>query len=367
VIHLAAGLAPRGYETRLVIGRESGREGNLLDLALARRVNLLCLDGLAREIRPLDDLRALFGLWRELRRFRPHVVHTHTAKAGLVGRVAALCAGVPVVVHTYHGHVLRGYFGRAASAAFRALERLLGVFTSALVTVSDSVKDDLVALGVAPARRIRVVPLGLELEPLAGALPRGGLRGEAGFGAEAPLVGMVGRLAPIKDVPTFLEAARLLRERRPDVRFSLVGDGDERDRLEARARDLGVADVVRFHGWRRDLPEVYGDLDVVVNCSRNEGTPVALIEALAAARPVVATAVGGTPDLLRQGAFGTLVAAGDPAALAAAIDAVLADPGAAQARAREGSAHVLVRHGVPRLLDDLDSLYRGLLAERSLP
>jgi glycosyltransferase involved in cell wall biosynthesis len=366
VIHLAAGLAPQGYDTWLVVGRESEREGSLLDLALARGVNVHALDGLGREIRPLGDLRALIGLWRLLRRFRPHVVHTHTAKAGVLGRLAAIAARVPVVVHTYHGHVLRGYFGPVVSAAFRAIERALGALSSALVTVSDSVKDDLVALGVAPADRIRVVPLGLELDALAGELPRGGLRREAGIADGEPLVGLVGRLVPIKDVPTFLRAARLLLERRPGVRFSLVGDGEDRAALEAEVLALELTHAVRFHGWRRDLPAVYGDLDVVVNCSRNEGTPVALIEALAAGRPVVATAVGGTPDLLQRGAFGTLVPAGDAGALADAIDAVLANPEAARARARAGRAHVLAHHGVPRLLRDLDALYRELLAGRRI-
>lgn len=364
VILLAAGLAPLGYETRLVVGRESGREGSLLDLALAKGVDVLALGGLGREIRPLGDLRALFGLWRLLRRFRPHVVHTHTAKAGVVGRLAAVAARVPIVVHTYHGHVLRGYFGRLQSAAFRAIERALGAFSSALVTVSESVKQDLVALGIARPDRIRVVPLGLELDALAVGLPRGVLRREARFAHAAPLVGLVGRLAPVKDVPTFLRAARRLLDRRPDVRFSIVGDGDERAALESQAQALGLSEAVCFHGWRRDLPAVYGDLDVVVNCSRNEGTPVALIEALAAARPVVATAVGGTPDLLGRGAFGTLVAAGDAPALAGAIEALLDDPQGAGARARAGRAHVLAEHGVARLLRDLDHLYRELLAAR---
>ena len=366
VIHLAVGLAPLGYETRLVIGRESAREGNLLDLALARGVDVVPLPGLGRDVRLLGDLRALFGLWRLLRRVRPHVVHTHTAKAGVVGRLAAFAARVPVVVHTYHGHVLRGYFGRGATALIRVIERALGAWSSALVTVSDSVRDDLVALGIAPAARIRVVPLGLELDGLAGELPRGALRQQAGFEHDAPLVGLVGRLAPIKDAPTFLRAARTLIERRPEVRFSVVGDGDERPALESEARALGLSRAVFFHGWRRDLPAVYGDLDVVVNCSRNEGTPVALIEALAARRAVVATAVGGTPDLLGRGAFGTLVPPEDPAALAAGVERALADPGAARARADAGRAHVLAHHGVRRLERDLDGLYRELLAARGI-
>ena len=207
---------------------------------------------------------------------------------------------MPVVVHTFHGHVLRGYFGPVTTAFYRAVERGLSAWSDVLVAVSDSVKSDLVALGVAPAARIRVIPLGLDLEPLAGALPRGSLRGEAGVAAGAPLVGIVGRLAPIKDLGTFLRAAEAVREAVPAVRFAVVGDGEERAALEAESARRGLQECVFFHGWRRDMSEVYGDLDVVVNCSRNEGTPVALIEALAAARPVVATRVGGTPDLLAE-------------------------------------------------------------------
>ena len=365
VIHLAAGLEAHGFRTRLVVGGESEREGNLMDLALERRVDVLALSGLGREIRPLADLRALVGLVRLARRFRPHVVHTHTAKAGVLGRVAARLARVPVVVHTYHGHVLREYFGRVTSAVFRAIERALARQTDGLVTVSESVKADLVEMAIAPADRIRVVPLGLELGPFTEALPRGVLREDAGYPAEAPLVGMVGRLAPVKDVPTFLRAARLVRARRPDVRFSLVGDGPERTALEAEVKALGLESAVCFHGWRRDLPAVYGDLDVVVNASRNEGTPVALIEALAAGRPVVATAVGGTPDVLEGGAHGTLVPAQDEAALAAAIEATLSAP-PSPARAARARAHVLARYGVPRLLRDLADLYHELLAARGI-
>jgi len=179
-------------------------------------------------------------------------------------------------------------------------------------------------------------------------------------------VGMVGRLVPIKDVPTFLRAAALVRQARPDARFALVGDGEERAAIEAACQRLGLGREVHFHGWRRDMEAVYGDLDVVVNSSRNEGTPVALIEALAAGRPVVATRVGGTADLLGGGAFGQLVPPQDPGALAHAILDVLRDPASARLRALEGRAHVLGRHGAARLVDDIDRLYRELLSARGV-
>jgi glycosyltransferase involved in cell wall biosynthesis len=175
---------------------------------------------------------------------------------------------------------------------------------------------------------------------------------------------MVGRLVPIKDVPTFLKAAALVRKALPACRFALVGDGEERSLLEEEVSRLGLAEAVSFCGWRRDIGAVYGDLDVVVNSSRNEGTPVALIEALAASRPVVATRVGGTPDLLGEGARGLLVPPGEAEALAAAILETLRSPEAARLRALAGRDHVLARHSLSRLIEDVDALYRELLAAK---
>jgi glycosyltransferase involved in cell wall biosynthesis len=209
-----------------------------------------------------------------------------------------------------------------------------------------------------------VVPLGLDLAHLAGELPRGVLRREAGIPDGAPLVGMVGRLVPIKDAPTFLHAARIVAQSREDARFALVGDGEERPSLEALVREMGLDGKVTFFGWRRDLAAVYGDLDVVVNASRNEGTPVALIEALAAARPVVATRVGGTPDLLGEGERGRLVAPGQPEEIARAVLETLTGSEAARRRAQAGREHVLRRHSSDRLVRDVDALYRELRAAK---
>ena len=175
---------------------------------------------------------------------------------------------------------------------------------------------------------------------------------------------MVGRLVPIKDAPTFLRAARLVAGEREDARFALVGDGEERPALESLCRELGLDGKVTFFGWKRDLAAVYGDLDVVVNASRNEGTPVALIEALAAARPVVATRVGGTPDLLGEDERGRLVPPGEPEALARAVLETLDQSEAARCRALAGREHVLARHSADRLVRDVDALYRELRAAK---
>jgi len=361
VIVLTAGLDPKGYETRLLVGHTSEREGDLHDLAESNGVRCVRVRGLGREVRPWADLLVLGRLYRTIREFRPAIVHTHTAKAGFVGRVAARLAGVPVVVHTFHGHVLRGYFGAIKTAFYRWLERVLAQRSNVLLAVSDAVKNDLVALRVAPADKIRVMPLGLPLAPLAGDLPRGRLRSAHAVPEDAPLIGVVGRLVPIKDIGTFLDAAARLRRQMPAAHFAIVGDGELRHELAARTEQLGLGDRVHFYGWRRDMGEVYGDLDLVVNCSRNEGTPVALIEAMAAGRPVVATAVGGTPDLLGGGQRGVLIPAGDPDALATAIEAAFKTP--APSRLDEARRYVLAHHSVDRLLADVDGLYRQLLAE----
>jgi glycosyltransferase involved in cell wall biosynthesis len=361
VILLTAGMRHLGYETRLVVGREEPHEGNLLGLAGEKGVRCEQLAGLGREIRPLSDIRTLWELYRMMKSWRPAIVHTHAAKAGVVGRLAAWLAGVPVVVHTYHGHSLRGYFGRAKTAFFLRLETALGRITHAIIAVSEAVRADLAELRVAARERIQVIPLGLELSHLAGSLPRGALRGEA---ADAPLIGIVGRLVPIKDVGTFLAAAALVRQSFPDARFAVVGDGEVRAALEAEARRLGLTEVTTFHGWRRDLAHVYGDLDVAVNSSLNEGTPVSLIEAMAAGCPVVATAVGGTPDVLGAGSRGLLVPARDAPALAQAIVETLTQRSAAAGRVAAARQHVLTLHSAERLIGDLDRLYRSLLPVR---
>lgn len=368
VLLLSAGLDQRGYHTELIVGRETAAEGNMQHLATELGVTAKCLPALGREIRPLSDLRVLFALRRSIRRFRPHIVHTHAAKAGLLGRLAARSARVPVVVHTFHGHVLRGYFGPLKTALLRWLERRMAPLSDMLIAVSESVARDLVSLGVADRERFRVLPLGLRLEPFTALPPKGALRAAAGFDADCPLVGIVGRLVPIKDLSTFLEAAVIARKSLPKLSFSVIGDGQERSLLEKHAARVGLAPGhLHFHGWHDDLRAVYGDLDVVVNCSLNEGTPVALIEAMASGCRVVATAVGGTPDLLGQGRFGSLVPPGDPPALAAQMVDV-AGPGAQQARERAQAArrHVLHEYSSERLVADMDALYRELLEARGV-
>jgi len=361
-IALTAALNGGDYRSVLFAGREDPREGSLWQAAEAAGVSPVRVPGLGRAIRPAADLIALAALTRHLRRLRPDLVHTHTAKAGTVGRVAALLAGVPVRVHTFHGHVLTGYFGPAATALFRRIEAALARRSTLLVAVSPRQRDELIALGVAEPERITVIPVGLDLAPFLNAASHAGrLRAELGLSPEIPLVGVVARLVPIKGVDLFLRAAALLRQRVPGVRFVIAGDGPEREALEGQVTALGLDGVLRFLGWRHDLPALYADLDLVVLSSRNEGTPVCLLEAMAAGVPVVATAVGGVEDLVQDRMTGRLTLPGDAGALASAIAEVLADRRAAQAYAEAARAAVFPKHDTKTLIAGIRAWYTRLL------
>lgn len=359
---LTAGLDPARYESWLVSGSEHPAEGSLIDYARAHGVEPIVVSDLVptASLGP-RDVRAFRRLYRIMRNRRPHIVHTHTAKAGFLGRLAGRLARVPIVVHTYHGHVLAGYYDRPMNVALRRMEQALARMTDCLVAVSERVRDDLVALGVAEASRVRVIPLGLELDPFLASDPlRGQFRREWGLDPTHRLVGIVGRIFAIKNHRLFLEAAALVAKADPSARFIVVGDGDLRSKMEEHARTLGIAPLVVFTGWRRDLPRIYADLDVLVVSSNNEGTPVSAIEAMAAGKPVVATHVGGLPDLVADGRSGRLVPPGDAAALAWAVIELLAN-GAVRARMGcEGRATAQARYGATRLVADVGRLYDEL-------
>ena len=354
-----------GYQTLLVAGREGRGEANYLALHGRSVENLTVLPSMTPEIRGLQDLVALGQLYRLMRQIRPHIVHTHTAKAGLLGRLAGRFAGVPVIVHTFHGHILDGYFSPLKTRVILAAERVLASFTDRIVSVSDAVRCELLAKKIGRPERHTVVPLGLDLEPFLGADGyRGSLRAELGLGAGDLIVGIVARLVPIKRHDVFLEAARRIAKKVPNCHFLVVGNGECRSELEDRVRQLGLGQRVRFLGWRADLPKIYGDLDVVVLSSRNEGLPVSLIEAMAAARPVVATRVGGVPDLVEDGVTGLLVPSGEPEALAEAIVALLGDPERRRAMGEAGRKRVHPAFSVDRLVQDMDRLYADLLEDK---
>jgi len=370
VAYLTAGLADRGYDTTLVAGTVGRGEESMAFVAAAKGVRIEVIEELGRSISPFRDARAIWRLAQLIRRERPTILHTHTAKAGAVGRVAALLAGgarPPIVVHTFHGHVLRGYFNRVATLGFRTLERLLAYVTTKLIAVSPEVRDDLVRLGVAPASKFAVIRLGIELDQRVGGTDgkRAETRRLLGLRGDPFIVGWVGRMTAVKRTDLVVQVLRSLVDHGVDAQLLLVGDGPDRDHLERYAHDLGVIKRCLFLGYQEDVARYYDAIDALLLPSVNEGTPVSVIEALAAERPAVATRVGGIPDVIRDGVDGFLVDSADPDELAERLAELARDPPRRAAMGAAGRARVLERYAVDRLVDDVDALYRELLAIRA--
>jgi hypothetical protein len=282
--------------------------------------------------------------------------------------MAALMAGSSrpkVVVHTFHGHVLRGYFSSTKTEAFRQLERNLARTTDALVAVSPQVRDDLVSLGVAPASKIAVIRLGLDFEArlTAPAGAREHLRREFGIPDNRFVVAWLGRMTEIKRADDLIAAFASLADRRDDAELLVVGDGPLRGHLEELARGLGIGARTHFTGFRSDVGAVYAAADAVALTSANEGTPVSVIEAQAAGLPVVTTDVGGVRDVVVDGESGFVVPGGDPEAVAERLEILAADARLRERLGSAGRARAVRRYGVPRLVEDVDALYRELLVQ----
>jgi glycosyltransferase involved in cell wall biosynthesis len=286
VAYLSAGLKERGYETTLVAGSLALGEESMSGVAERLGVPVVTVPELHREISPLRDLRSVYHVAELIRELRPHILHTHTAKAGAIGRMAAMLAGdaaPPIVVHTFHGHVLRGYFGPLRSGFFRLLERWLARRTTALIAVSPEVRDDLVSLGIAPVEKFSVVRLGIELDTRVGSADGNGqeMRRLLGIPPDRFVVGWIGRMTGVKRTDDVLLAVKRLRDRGVDAMLCMVGDGPDRDTVERRAHELGIVRDSFFLGYQDDVAPFYAAFDALILPSANEGTPVSAIESLA--------------------------------------------------------------------------------------
>lgn len=365
---------PQLFDTQLISGVEGAHEGNMIDLMTQglgdddwSSFKPTILPDLGREIALHHDLRTIGRLVRVMRRKRPHIVDTHTAKAGVVGRVAARIARVPVVIHTFHGNVFQGYFGPAKTRLFVEIEKTLARMTDRIIVLSEQQKREIMSLGIGRAERFEVMPCGLDLKPFVKADKwKGELRAQLGVDAQTPLIGIVARLVPIKAIHLFLEAAEIVLKQHPSALFLVVGDGELRADLEALSRRPGIENSVRFLGFRADLPRIYVDLDCVVLSSLNEGSPFAIIEALSAARPVVATDVGSVKDLIISDETGILVPSQNVDALAQGIMRVLDEPENARQWGIAGRERVYPARDIDRIIGDIEALYLEALAAKKI-
>jgi glycosyltransferase involved in cell wall biosynthesis len=385
VAWVSEGLAARGWETRLLTGDVAAGEDDLSGVAGGRGVDLRRIPGLSRKIDPLRDGAALAKIVAAIREFDPDIVHTHTTKAGLLGRAAVFLVNATRrraarirAVHTFHGNVLSGHFPPVRERAFRGLERLLAHrATDAILVLSPQQRAEIVErFRISPAEKVSIVPLALDLGVFATLPPRGAFRREIGFGDDAFVVGIVGRIAPIKNHEMFLRVAAKTLLATPRARFVVVGGGLAAPELARLARELGIEGAVRFAGLRTDLAQVYSDLDAVALTSRNEGTPLSLIEAMASGRAVVATDVGGVRDLLTRewsgsveerrfadsgAARGILVEPEDVDGFAAALHRLESDESLRHGLGAAGRLYAHRCHALSRLLDDLEEVYTRVL------
>lgn len=380
---LSKGLDHGRFTSTLVTGKISPQEGDMSYLFENGDPRPLILPELQREISLGMDVRAVLRILRILRARQPHIVHTHTAKAGTSARLAVFLYNVlwrkqVRIVHTFHGHVFHGYFSRAKSAFFVWIERSLARFTDVIIAISRTQREELADhYRIAPYHKIRMIELGFDLNPFLQCARRRGLfRKRLGIDERTRLIGIVGRLVPIKNHVMFLRAARLFLNENPHlaVKFIVVGDGELRQELEDSCRRNSLEEHVIFCGWTRQVPDVYADLDILALTSRNEGTPVSIIEAMASSVPVIATDAGGVLDLIgrsngrpsRSGFVlcdrGVLCRRDDSVGFARGLKFMVEDTSAAsRERVRRARAFVKERYSEQRLLRDMEALYVDLM------
>jgi len=363
-VYLANSLKQMGWQTYLLHGNiDPQAESSMEYLAEREGVDTYRIPTLHREVSPLADLQAFWHVYRMIRKFRPQIVHTHHAKAGTIGRIAAALCDVPIIIHTFHGISLSDYFGPIKSNIFLTIEKICAPVSSVLVTIGPNDRKELIALGVAPADKFVTIPLGLPLQRFADSdSHKGTLRKELGIAKDERLIVYIGRMVPIKNVSSFIDMAAAVVQKRDDVRFLLVGDGLLREELEQQVADLGITDSVTFYGVTDQMEKVYADADLVVLCSKREGMPVTMMEALAAARPVVSTQVGNVANSVIDGVTGRLVPPEDTSALTQAVLAALDDMEGSRRMAKAGQKHVLRSFGIETLTNRIDLLYMALIS-----
>ena len=372
-ILLKEGMNKDKFQSTLVVGSIGRDEGDMMYLAEKKGIKPLVIPELSRELNIIKDLISLWKIYRLIRKEKPDIVHTHTAKAGALGRMAAILAGTPIKVHTFHGHVLHSYFGKLQTKIFVLIEKILSCFTEKIIAVSKEIKEELISLGIGNPDKIVVINLGLELDNLLSISPD--IKSEL-------KIGTVGRLVSIKNQKMFLDAAKNILSNpdllRSNLKFILVGDGELESELKAYAEQLKIGNNVAFTGWERNIEKIYSNLDIVALTSLNEGTPVSIIEAMAAAKAVVATDVGGVKNLLGDTrrkvtdngvSFniterGILVGSKDVEGFSSALRFLLQNPDIRLTMGELGREFIRERFSKTRLIQDVEDLYIDLEKEK---
>ena len=332
-----------------------------IDRARARGVKTVPVSALVRRIHLLKDLRAMLAILQVIRRVKPHIVHTHTSKAGLLGRMAAWLAGIPNIVHTPHGHVFYGHFGRAGSRLFLVLEKLAARITHRLIALTEPERADYEQLRVAPSSKLVTVHSGVHLDRFKSSLPLKDKRDVLPeLPADAFVIGYVGWLIPVKGVMTLLEAMTVAARQCAQAHMVLVGKGCLEKEMRAYARRTGIEDRIIFAGWRHDVERLMACFDLFVLPSLNEGMGRVLVEAMAAGRPIVASNTGGIPQLVTNGENGILVPPGNCRELADGILQLIRNPRQAQRMGQMGQ-RLSQGYSVESMVDKIEKIYDDVL------
>lgn len=367
------GLDKKRYDVTLVRGlslesKMNGAEQRVVGERLAELsrsgVKVFTVPDLVRRVDPLCDLRAFISLWKIIRRVRPTIVHTHTSKAGLLGRLAAVLCRVPVIIHTPHGHIFWGYFTSWKTRFFIFLERFFALLTHRIITLTEQEKKDHLDVRIGRKHQFRTIHSGVELEKFSGVrIDAASMRRALGIPPESFVVGTVGRLIPIKGSDVLIEAAGGITQKRPDTVFVFLGEGELQKQMEGRALQLGIRDRVMFLGWRPDVASIMSTFDVFAFPSLNEGMGKALVEAMAMGKPVVASNVSGIRDLVVNGENGFLVPPAQPGPLAERILYLLENPRIMQDFAAAGKMKA-GGYSADSMVDKIDQLYLALIREK---
>ncbi len=378
---LTAYLSPE-FETKLLVGKKDPAEKDATFIADQFGLVPVEISEMRRSILPFYDIIAYFKIKKIIQEFKPDIVHTHASKSGAIGRLAAKACNVPLIVHTFHGHVFHSYFNSFMSKIIVRFERFFAKKTDAIIAISDSQRQELIEVyKIAPAEKVFTVPLGFNLDKYSVDQETKGIifRNKYGFEKSELIIGIVGRLVPIKNHDMFLEVAAIVKAKtNQQVRFAIIGDGESRPGIEKKAAELGLSysyyitspkvktDIV-VTSWETEIDQALAGLDIVVLTSNNEGTPVSLIEAQSAYIPVVSTNVGGVEDIVIHGETGFITEVGDVQLFADYVLKLIEDSELRSCMGRHGYDNVIKRYSKQRLINDMRKLYLSFLSKKKVP
>jgi glycosyltransferase involved in cell wall biosynthesis/folate-dependent phosphoribosylglycinamide formyltransferase PurN len=359
------GLRDKGYDVVLVSGPSIGPEGEIESYARSMGVNIIVIPQLIRALHPGKDFLSLLKLFTLIRKNKFDIVHTHTSKAGIIGRWAAKLAGVKVIVHTPHGHIFHSYFGAVKTRIFFLLERISAFACDRIITLTDNCKAEHIELGVAAPDKFVTIHSGIRVDRfLDRNFAKEDIRSDLNIPSKSRVVGTVARLEPVKGVDYFLESMREVLDRMPDVHFLIVGDGSQRKALQDRARELGIENNITFTGIRDDVPSLMSIMDLFVLPSLNEGMGRVLVEAGLMAKPAVATKVSGIPELVKHQETGILVEPRNSKELASGIIELLSKPQQAHYLGQNAKSRMAENFSAQSMVDKIEALYKDLLLSK---